>query len=168
MDLPTYLQHLYDYHSWANAHALAAAERLTEEQLNRPQGHSFGSVLGTLRHMHAAEWIWWRRWQGESPKAFPDPAETPTLAALRARWQAQAAEMRAFLAAQTPESVEREIAYTNTRGESYRLRLWQMAAHVANHGTHHRAELAAMYALLDVPHAEEDWSRYFLEQTGQR
>ncbi|HLB46153.1 MAG TPA: DinB family protein [Anaerolineales bacterium] len=32
--------------------------------------------------------------------------------------------------------------------------------HLANHGTHHRGELAAMLALMDVPHPEDDLILY--------
>ncbi|MGH2521990.1 MAG: DinB family protein [Anaerolineales bacterium] len=35
--------------------------------------------------------------------------------------------------------------------------------HVANHGTHHRGELAAMLALLNAPHPEDDLLDYFIE-----
>jgi uncharacterized damage-inducible protein DinB len=41
--------------------------------------------------------------------------------------------------------------------------LWQLLGHVANHGTHHRGELAAMFAMMEAPHPEEDW--YFFFQT---
>jgi uncharacterized damage-inducible protein DinB len=39
--------------------------------------------------------------------------------------------------------------------------------HLANHGTHHRGELAAMFALLEAAHPEEDWYLYFLGKSGQ-
>jgi uncharacterized damage-inducible protein DinB len=37
-----------------------------------------------------------------------------------------------------------------------------------NHNTHHRAELAAMFALMDVPHPEEEIIQYFLDKSGQK
>jgi uncharacterized damage-inducible protein DinB len=92
----------------------------------------------------------------------------PGLADLTARWAGHEQEMRAFIAAQTPQSMLREVVYTTTLGQTYRLPLWQMMVHVANHGTHHRGELAAMFALLDMAHSEEDWLHYFLHQSGQR
>ena len=76
--------------------------------------------------------------------------------------------MRAFVKAQTPDTLLAEIGYTNTRGENFHLPLWQMMLHVPNHNTHHRGELAAIYALMGVEHAEEDWLHYFLQKSGQR
>jgi len=168
MDLPEYLQQLYDYHYWANHRILTAAEGLTEEQLHRQQGHSWGNIHGVLLHMMNAEWIWLQRWKGESPKAFFGPEDFPTLAALRERWDELEAEMRAFVADQTPQSLEREVTYTTTLGKTYCLLLWQMMVHVPNHGTHHRGELAAMFASMDALHPEEEVIHYALEKSGQR
>ena len=168
MDLPEYLRQLYDYHYWANHRVLTAAERLTDEQLHQQQGQSWGSVHGTLLHMMNAEWIWLRRWNGESPRAFFSPDDYPTLAALRERWNELEAEMLAFVAAQAQPSLERALVFTTTVGQARSLLLWQAMAHVPNHGTHHRAELAAMLASLNVPHPEDELSRYFLEKTGPR
>jgi uncharacterized damage-inducible protein DinB len=45
--------------------------------------------------------------------------------------------------------------------------LWLLLGHLVNHGTHHRGELTAMFALLEVPHKENDFYYYFLIQDGQ-
>ncbi len=167
MDLPEYFRQLYDYHYWANHRILAAAEHLTDEQLHRQQGQSWGSIHGTLLHMMNAEWIWLRRWKGESPRVFPGPDAYPILTALRERWNGLEAEMLAFVAAQTQTSLERVMTYTTTAGQAHSLVLWQAMAHVVNHATHHRAELAAIFASMDIPHPEDDLNRYFLERTGE-
>jgi uncharacterized damage-inducible protein DinB len=167
MKLPDYFIVLYDYDRWANARMLDAAAMLIPKQLFHEHGHSWGSVHGLLTHMMSAEWIWLRRWQGESPKAMLAPQDFPTLEAVRTYWSEVEAELQAFVAAQTEESLLRTVAYTNTKGRMYALPLWQLMAHLANHGTHHRGELAAMFALLDAPHPEEDWYLYFLSKSGQ-
>ena len=167
MDLPEYLRQLYDYHYWANHRILTAAEQLTSEQLHHQQGQSWGSVHGTLLHMMNAEWIWLWRWKGESPRAFLSSGDYPTQAALRERWDNLEGEMLAFVAAQTQRSLQRVLTYTTTAGQTRSLILWQAMAHVPNHGTHHRAELAAMLASMNVPHPENDLNRYFLERTVQ-
>jgi uncharacterized damage-inducible protein DinB len=168
MDLCEYLIKLYDYNYWANHRSLSAAASLTDEQLNRQHGHSWGSVFDTLLHIMNAEWIWLKRWKEISPSIFPTRDDYPTLSAMEKRWAELEAEMRTFVSLQTEESLLRQLEYTNTRGKVFRLPLWQMMAHVPNHGTHHRGELAAMLALMDVPHDEDDWLHYFLERSGQR
>jgi uncharacterized damage-inducible protein DinB len=66
---------LVDYNYWARDRVLASAEQLSSEQLSQQLGSSFGSVLDTLVHIYFAEWIWYRRWQEESPSARPDTSE---------------------------------------------------------------------------------------------
>ena len=166
MDLVEYFQHLYDYNVWANHRSLLAARGLTREQFFRQLGHSWGSVHGVLLHIMNSEWIWLSRWKGHSPDAFPPANEFPTLEALQERWEALETEMQEFLVSQTPDSLELQIQYRTTRGSPRSQVLWQMMAHVPNHGTHHRGELAAMFATLDVEHEEEDFLHYFLEKQG--
>jgi uncharacterized damage-inducible protein DinB len=111
--------------------------------------------------------MWPQRWRGETG-TFLDPKDFPTVSSIRASWVSIEKNMRAFLAEQTAESLLREITYTNPKGETFTLPLWQMVVQPPNHNTHHRGELAAMFALMNVPHPEEEIVQYFLVQSGQR
>jgi uncharacterized damage-inducible protein DinB len=164
---PDYFIQLFDYNNWANARYLEVAQALTSEQLFRQHGHSWGSAHSLLVHMMGAEWIWLSRWQGVSPKALLDPHDYPTLEAVLPAWGEIDAKLRAFAAAQTEASLVQPLTYTNTHGRTFTLLLWQLMAHLGNHGTHHRGELAAMFAMMEVPHPEEDWYLYFLAKSGQ-
>ena len=168
MQIKEYLQHLYDYSYWANHRYLKAAEALTEEQLMRKQGHSWDSVYRVLLHMMSSEWMWLERWNGKSPQSFLEPGDFPTLASIQKYWVELESTMRAFVSALTEASLQKEISYTNTRGETYRLPLWQMMVHVPNHNTHHRGELAAMFAIMEAPHPEDEVVQYFLNLSGQK
>ena len=167
MQLKDYLQHLYDYNYWANKRYLAVAETLTEEQLFRKQGHSWDSVHGVLVHMMSSERMWPMRWRREKAK-FLDPKEFPTIASVSDYWAGVEKNMRGFIAEQTEESFLRDVTYTNPKGEIFTLPLWQMVVQPPNHNTHHRGELAAMFALMNVPHPEEEVVQYFLIKSGQR
>jgi len=167
MQLSEYLQQLYDYNYWANKRYLAVAETLTEEQLFRKQGHSWDSVQAVLVHMMSSERMWPQRWRGEKG-SFLDPQDFPTIASVREYWADVEKNMRGFIAEQTEESLLRDITYTNPKGETFTLPLWQMVIQPPNHNTHHRGELAAMFALMNVPHPEEEIVQYFLIKRGQR
>ena len=65
-----YLRLLLDYHYWARDRLLAALDPLTPEQFTRDLGSSFRSIRDTVAHLHAAEWAWYSRWQGQSPTAL--------------------------------------------------------------------------------------------------
>ena len=167
MELKQYLEHLYDYNYWANKRYLAVAETLTEEQLFGQQGHSLGSIHAVLVHMMSSERMWPQRWRGEKG-SFLDPNDFPSTENVRKYWVEVEKNMRAFIAGQTEQSLLRDVTYTNPKGETFTLPLWQMVVQPPNHNTHHRGELAAMFALMNVPHPEEEVVQYFLIKSGQR
>ncbi len=167
MQLKEYLQELYEYNYWANKRYLAVAGSLTEEQLFRKQGHSWDSVQAVLVHMMSSERMWPQRWRGEKG-TFLDPQDFPSVVSVREYWVEVERNMRAFIAEQTGASLSRPVTYTNPKGETFTLPLWQMMVQPPNHNTHHRGELAAMFALMDVPHPEDEIVQYFLVKSGQR
>ncbi len=139
-----HVRELYAYNRWADRRTLAAAERLTPEQLTRDCHSSFRSVRDTLAHILGAEWIWLERWHGRSPRALLSAGEFPTVGALRERWAEVEAGQQAFLAALTEGVLRQRIAYINTKGERLEYALWQMLVHVVNHSTYHRGQVTTM------------------------
>jgi uncharacterized damage-inducible protein DinB len=111
--------------------------------------------------------MWPQRWRGETG-TFLDPNDFPTARAIREYWVDVERNMRDLIAAQTDQSLLGEITFTNPKGQTFTLPLWQMMVHVPNHNTHHRGELAAMFALMEIPHPEEEVVQYFLGKSGQR
>jgi uncharacterized damage-inducible protein DinB len=167
MLLKDYLLQLYEYNYWANKRYLAVAETLTEEQLFRKQGHSWDSVHAVFVHMMSSERMWPQRWRGEQWTTL-DAKDFPGIASVREYWLDVEQNMRVIIAEQTEESLQRAVTYTNPKGEMFTLPLWQMMVQPPNHNTHHRGELAAMFALMNIPHPEEEIVQYFLVKSGQR
>ena len=167
MLLKDYLQELYEYNYWANKRYLAVAETLTEEQFFHKQGHSWDSVHAVLVHMMSSERMWPQRWRGETG-TFLDFKQFTSAASIREYWVGVEENMRTFLAEQTEESLQRAVTYTNPKGETFTLPLWQMMVQPPNHNTHHRGELASMFALMNIAHPEEEIVQYFLIKSGQR
>ena len=167
MNLKDYLVELYNYNYWANKRYLAVADTLTPEQLFRKQDHSWDSVHALFVHMLSSERMWPQRWRGETG-TFLDPQDFPTIAAIREYWVEVEDNLRYFIAEQTEQSLMDLITYTNPKGETFTLPLWQMVVQPPNHNTHHRGELAAMFALMNIPHPEEEVVQYFLIQSGQK
>ncbi len=168
MDLKDYINQAYDYVYWANGRYLAVADGLSDEQLHRELGHSWDSVHATLVHMMSSERVWLGRWHGSSPAGHLDPADFPSVASVRSAWAGTEKEMRLFIDSQKADDLLAVITYSNFRGETFHVPLWQMLMHVANHETHHRGELAAMFALMQIPHPEDEVIQYFLNLSGQK
>ena len=167
MNLKDYLIELYEYNYWANKRYLAVADTLTEEQLFRKQGHSWDSVHALFVHMMSSERMWPQRWRGE-PGVILNAKDFPSVAAIREYWIDVEQNMRGFIAEQTEQSLQNNITYTNPKGETFTLPLWQMIVQPPNHNTHHRGELVAMFALMDIPHPEDEIVQYFLIKSGQK
>ncbi len=168
MDVREYIGQAYDYTYWANGRYLAVAATLSDEQLHRDLGHSWGNVHSTLVHILSSEQVWLRRWHGDSPGGHLDPADYPTLTSLKSAWSGTEKQMRSFIDSQAADGLLTVVTYTNFRGETFHVPLWQMLMHVANHETHHRGELAAMFSLMNVAHPEDEAIQYFLDRSGQK
>ncbi|MFN8457174.1 MAG: DinB family protein [Anaerolineae bacterium] len=146
---------LFDYNYWANDRVLKAVARVSPEQFTAPAGLSHGSVRGALAHILAAEIVWRLRCQeGISPAALPEEAEFPTLESLRLRWTDEERAMRAYVAGLTDDMLNSSVHYTTTKGVPQATILWQVLAHVVNHGTQFRAE--AGVALSQYGHSPGD------------
>ena len=146
---------LYNYNYWANARILNAAANVSPEQFVAPFKLSHGSLRGALVHVLAAEVVWRLRCQeGISPSALPAESDFPTLELLRVRWAEEEQAMRSFLAALTDNKLNQRIQYKTTKGVPFENVLWQLLAHVVNHGTQFRAEAAV--ALTEYGHSPGD------------
>ena len=145
---------LYKYNQWANAKILNAASNVTQEQYLAPAAFPHGGLRGTLVHALFAEWIWRTRWKGTSPANRLKPEDFPTLDSLRTRWLEEEKELMDFVGTVTDERLNSPFDYNNTSGRPFTQILWQVMAHVVNHGTQHRSEAAAI--LTDLGHSPGD------------
>jgi uncharacterized damage-inducible protein DinB len=123
---------LLDYHYWARDRLLDAAAALSAEQLLRDNGSSFRSVRDTLAHVYAAEWAWYERWQGRSPKALLAPDQFPDVGAIRDAWLGHETKMRTYLAALDDAALNRVVEYTLFSGATGATPVWKMIQHVVN------------------------------------
>ncbi len=157
---------LYAYNAWANARVLGAAESLPPEDLLRDLRNSFPSVRDTLAHILGAEWIWLRRWLGESPSALPHASDFPAVASLRVRFAALDQERQVFLRGLTEEQLNSPLHYRDTAGKPATLLLVQSFQHVVNHGTYHRGQVTTLLRQLGAKPVSTDLSRFHLERAS--
>lgn len=139
-----YIRTLFRYNQWANARILDAAAKLSPEQFLAPSEHPHRYLRGVLTHALFAEWIWRKRWEGESPTTRLKPDDFATFEALRSRWAQEEAELMKFIENVTEEKINAPFHYTSTEGTKYENILWESMAHVVNHGMQHRSEAAAI------------------------
>lgn len=159
------IRELFAYTRWANRRLLDAASALDDDALARDLGSSFPSVLATFVHILSADWVWLRRWHGESPEAFPGEEDLPSLAAVRARWDEVEAERSAFLAGLDDAALDRPHDYRNTAGRPYTSRMDEMLRHVVNHSTYHRGQVVTMLRQLGATPPATDLIAFYRERS---
>jgi uncharacterized damage-inducible protein DinB len=140
------IRFLFGYDRWATERILAALDDIPAEVWSRGDAvgeRGLGSIL--VHHLGASQ-----RWrhaiqqlEGEPPR----PEKEPLLATdeLRRRWATEWAAVDAWLPAM-------DDAFLTHVEEG--ATVWQMLAHVVNHGTQHRSEAAAL--LTDAGHSPGD------------
>jgi len=131
------------YKAWANELVFAAAAKLPEAELTAPRKIVFGSMLRTLNHVYAMDEVWRAHLEGR-PHGYTtrNPEACPPLAALS---DAQKAIDGWFV--QYADSLSREdeiVDFQFIGGGPGAMTRRDILLHVANHGTYHRGNVAAM------------------------
>lgn len=157
---------LIDYNYWATGRVLAAAQRAVEDGRDLPASLNWQAILRALIHTMSAEWIWRVRCQErKSPRQGLDPNDYSTLDALRTRWLAEEQAMRAYVAGLSDAELAGTVHYANTKGVEHERVLWQILAHVVNHGTQHRAEAALLLTEMGYSPGDVDLILYLAERS---
>jgi len=159
---------LYDYHRWANRRLFEVATALGEDLACRDVGQQFSypTVRRMFGHLYGADRVWLSRWTGGTLTTIPG-AEFVTLASIREPWDDLERDQRAFIESLAPADLERVIEYRNMHGRLLRAPLWPLLQHVANHGTHHRSEIATMMTMISGSPPDTGINTYLLVKTSQ-
>lgn len=145
------------YNRWMNDRVFEAAGRLSEAELVADKGAFFGSILGTLNHIAAADTIWLHRFARHlaSFATLLDLSEFPNPTSLR---QTLAAELDGlgeyrrrlddlvvrWVADLSPEHLSSNLSYANMAGVVCRKRFGALLQHFFNHQTHHRGQVSTL------------------------
>ena len=158
---------LYSYNSWANHRTLDSCASLTPEQFTRDLGSSFRSVRDTLVHILGAEWFWLERWHGRVPAGLPVAADFPDFESVRRRWSEVERDLADYMASLTPEDLQRVLTFKTLAGVPYSQPLWPCLQHLANHGTYHRGQIAALLRQLGAKAVSTDLIGFYREQSAK-
>jgi uncharacterized damage-inducible protein DinB len=166
----SWLEHtrsLIAYNEWANQKVLEAAAGLSEEEFGRQVSGSHESVRMTLLHIVRVQ-VWWLSVLNGKPEVVPLPEgyESMPLEDVRRWFSRSHDDLRAYAGGLTEERLDAEVSAFNPRdNKEYRWPSWQLASHLVNHSSHHRAEAGIMLASLDHSPGDLDYI-YFVGQRG--
>lgn len=160
------LEILYDYGYWANRKLFQVMAQLTPEEFTRPVAGSFGSVRNTMVHVLSAEWGWLSRCGGPERGARLQPDEYPTVESLLEAWNTVEGYVRAFLSTLKDEDLVRTVEYVGGASEKRAMPLGALMQHAANHGVHHRGQVALLLRVLGYAPGNVDLLFYYADQRG--
>ena len=123
---------IYQFNQWANG--------LFIEVL---QGQNFKNqkILVLLAHIASAQYIWLNRLK-KLEMDIPGVWEPMSFDQAKQAIEESSQMWLDFLGSDL--SFEEVISYKNTKGVAFKTRLDDIIKHVANHGTHHRGQIATL------------------------
>ncbi len=155
----------FDYGYWANAKLFAAVLQLTPEQFTQNVAGSYGSVRNTLVHTLSAEWGWFDRCGGPSRGPALKADDFPTVDSVLNTWRTVEANGRAFLASLKDTDLARVIEFSLPQSGPRAMRVGEMLEHAANHGVHHRGQVALLLRVLGYTPGNFDLLFYDAEKS---
>jgi uncharacterized damage-inducible protein DinB len=158
------LERLYDYGYWANRKLLGVVSQLTPEQFTHTVAGSYGSVRNTLVHILSAEWGWLDRCGGPARGPALKSDDYPNVESLVEAWNKVEGWVRVFLANLKDEELHRTVEFKNPRGETRSMVLGELMQHAANHGVHHRGQVALLLRVIGHVPGNFDLLFYDAEQ----
>lgn len=176
------IQKLYAYNLWSNQRMFSVLEKLSEQQLTTPVQSSFPSIHETALHIFAAEWIWLKRWQGQSPRATVldsgtrlmmnsalrnggvEPDTLSTLPGLRVWADSLEQERQQLLRDLNEDTLHAPLKYCDMGGREYSMPLVELMQHLINHGTYHRGQITTLLRQIGAATVGLDLVFFFREQ----
>ena len=130
---PAALLDLFAYDDWANRETLGSV---------RPALEAAPRTGRLAAHIAATELLWLARIYGQpSPVPIWPGASLDETARL---FQDASTQWDAYLHAMTPAEASRQVAYVNTKGESFLNSPIHIATHVLFHSHYHRGQIATL------------------------
>jgi uncharacterized damage-inducible protein DinB len=134
------------FHAWANDRFLTTAARLPDEEFRRAAVLDHGSALQTLRHLVDVDWSWREFCIGNDvgdTYVWDHGFALDDLPAIHAFCLEEDARLRSYVESLEDAALIEPLAMSAEPDDV--VPRWLIVAHVVNHGTQHRSELARYF-----------------------
>jgi uncharacterized damage-inducible protein DinB len=153
---------MYEYNYWASGKILAAAAKVTQEQLTAPAAFPYGSLRETLLHIVDGEYGW-RGLFEQNTFLELNWDDFTTFASIEKKFHEEEKALRAYLNRLTDADMESHLRYTIEGGIQRDRILWHCLYHLVNHGTQHRSEAAAILTSYGASPGDIDFTLFLNE-----
>src|SRR5471032_564042 len=171
------------YNAEMNQKLYAAAARLPHDELSAERKAFFGSILGTMNHLVAADTIWLQRFASHTGAdgaqnmalaaalTLPKPdslssqaaANLPDLLKLRLEIDAIITQWAAHM---REDDLRQPLVYALMNGERHSKNLGSVLLHFFNHQTHHRGQTTTLLSQAGVDIGVTDLLAWIPEQAA--
>lgn len=158
-----HLCRMFEYVRWCDHRHLDACRSVPAENYLHDYGFSFRTVHDTLVHMLAAQVVWLRRWEGESPQRMLNRTDLPDLESVRMQWGGVHAQFGDFLHRQSQQTLAQKLEWTTADGRFITLPLGHLVVHCLDHATFHRGQLNSLITLAGGKPPRVMYYNYLLE-----
>jgi uncharacterized damage-inducible protein DinB len=133
---------LIGYHVRANGRIMEKTAELSDDELRRSASLDHGSAFQTLRHLVDVDWSWREFLRGNDvgETYLWDVSPLPDLESIAVLWAEEHARLLGFVSSLDQRGLDQPM--TIDLDNAVDVPRWQILAHVVNHGTQHRSELA--------------------------
>jgi uncharacterized damage-inducible protein DinB len=155
----------YAYNAWATEALFASVTKLSPDEYIAPGCGGHGSIRDTLAHLLTTQRAWFSWFDHsktveESLGTKITSEDVDTYEKATELWQAVQTQTKALLDRLSEGDLTIVWSAKLPSGLAIALPLWQLLLHVANHGTHTRAQIAASIRRLGHDPANLDFFRY--------
>jgi len=141
---PDALLVLVRYHVRSNERILETTALLSENQFREPANLDHGTAFQTLLHMIDVDWSW-REFcvdnDVDGSRFLWEVTPLTDLRSIREEWDQEHARLLAYAGALDEQDLAAPMVW-KTDDEPLSVPRWLVLAHVVNHGTQHRSEMA--------------------------
>jgi uncharacterized damage-inducible protein DinB len=134
---------LVRFHAWANDRILAVAAGLSDEELRRDGVLDRGSAFDTIRHLVDVDWSWREFCLGNDvgdTYVWDHGFALDDLPTIHGFCLEEDRRLRDYVETLDERGLHEPLAMSEDPND--RIPRWLILAHVVNHGTQHRSELA--------------------------
>jgi uncharacterized damage-inducible protein DinB len=129
------------FHAWANDRILTVAANLSDDELRRTATLDHGSAFQTLRHLLDVDWSWREYCMGNNvgnTYVWDHGFVLDDLPAIHAFCLEEDNRLRSYVESLDDTALSEPLRMN----PDFAVPRWLILAHVVNHGTQHRSELA--------------------------
>lgn len=162
--LKTALQELVTYNYALHRRLWESIDTLTDEQYVQPVEYSLGSIRNHMVHVMSTDRRWLSRIKGEDLPDRLNPDDFPNRELTKDYWRAFETDILLAVNDIDEADLGHEVDYTvrRTNGETYQhsSTIWEIFAHIVNHGTEHRVQVLRLLYDFGAPTFEQDYMIY--------